>query len=123
MKNQRRDKKVKRVTIKSFDDLFKDKKDISYCLDALRLTIPAVINDSEEYLHKSKKAPIVAWRNVLFMCGYIHFVNDQTAADILNLKFKNLNIKEESFRTIQSRVYEEYQLQFQYNINPKGFGS
>jgi|SRR5450755_1975831 hypothetical protein len=109
----------RRLNIHTFDDLFKDKNDIPYCLNALRLVIPPVVNDSEEYLHKSKKGPIVAWKNVLSVFGYIHSVNNQTVAGILNVKFKNLNIREESFRTVQSRVYLEYLLQFKYNINPK----
>jgi hypothetical protein len=105
--------------IKKFDDLFKDKNDIPYCLDALRMVVPAVINDSGEYLLKSKKCPVVAWKNVLVNSGYIHDVNDQTVADLLNLKFKNLNIREVSFRSDQSRVYAEFQMQFQNNIHPK----
>jgi hypothetical protein len=111
----------KRQVYKKFDDLFKDKNDIQYCMDVLRIAIPAVINESGEYLLKSKKGPVVAWKNVLVNRGYIHDVNDQTAADLLNLKFKNLNIREVSFRSDQSRVYEEFQLQFQQNINPKWF--
>jgi hypothetical protein len=112
---------LKRPVFKKFDDLFKDKNDIPYCLDILRISVPAVINESGEYLLKSKKGPVVAWKNVLVNSGYIHDVNDQTAADLLNLKFKNLNIREVSFRSDQSRVYEEFQLQFQQNINPKWF--
>jgi len=111
----------KRQVYKKFDDLFKDKNDIQYCMDVLRIAIPAVINESGEYLLKSKKGPVVAWKNVLVNRGYIHDANDQTAADLLNLKFKNLNIREVSFRSDQSRVYEEFQLQFQQNINPKWF--
>ncbi len=119
MKIKRKGRKVKGLPIKTFEDLFKDKNDIPYCLDALRVVLPAVINDSDEYLLKSKKGPVVAWKNVLVHSGYMHGVNDQTAAALLNLKFKNLNIKEESFRSDQSRVYEEFQFQFQQNINPK----
>jgi hypothetical protein len=119
MIHPRKNRLTKRSNINTFDDLFKDKNDIPYCLNALRLVIPAVVNDSEEYLHKSKKGPIVAWKNVLSVFGYIHSVNNQTVADILNVKFKNLNIREESFRTVQSRVYLEYLLQFKYKINPK----
>jgi hypothetical protein len=120
MKSRRRQNKTGQLPIQQFDEMFKDKNDIPYCVEVLRSVIPAVVNASEEYLHKTKKGPIVAWRNVLFLCGYIHYVNDQTAAEILNRKFKNLNIKEESFRTVQSRVYEEYQMQFQYILPPKG---
>ena len=109
----------KRPDFKKFDDLFKDKDDIPYCLDVLRIAVPAVINESGEYLLKSKKGAVVAWKNVLVNTGYIHDVNDQTAADLLNLKFKNLNIREGSFRSDQSRVYVEFQVQFQQNINPK----
>jgi hypothetical protein len=109
----------KHPDFKKFDDLFKDKNDIPYCLDVLRIAVPAVINESGEYLLKSKKGPVVAWKNVLVNTGYIHDVNDQTAADLLNLKFKNLNIREGSFRSDQSRVYVEFQMQFQQNINPK----
>ncbi len=110
---------LKRPVFKKFDDLFKDKNDIPYCLDVLRIAVPAVINESGEYLLKSKKGPVVAWKDVLVNTGYIHDVNDQTAADLLNLKFKNLNIREVSFRSDQSRVYVEFQMQFQNNINPK----
>jgi hypothetical protein len=110
---------LKGPLFKEFDDLFKDKNDIPYCLDVLRIAIPAVINESGEYLLKSKMGPLVAWKNVLSNRGYIHDVNDQTAAELLNLRFKNLNIKEESFRSDQSKVYEEFQLQFQQNLNPK----
>jgi hypothetical protein len=119
MKKWRRKNKNRWMQIQRFEEMFKDKNDIAYCVGLLRSVIPAVVNDSEQYLHKTKKSPIVAWRNVLFQCGYIHDVNDQTVADILNRKFKNLNIREESFRTYQSRVYAEYQLQFQCNIPPK----
>jgi hypothetical protein len=119
MLNKRRSKKNAELLIKTFESLFKDKNDIPYCLDALRIVIPAVINESGEYLLKSKKGPVVAWKNVLEKSGYIHDVNDQTVADLLNLKFKNLNIREESFRSDQSRVYVEFQMQFQQNINPK----
>ena len=119
MKISRNGKKVNGLPIKSFENLFKDKNDIPYCLEALRVVVPAVINDSGEYLLKSKKGPVVAWKNVLENNGYIHDVNDQTAADLLNLTFKNLNIKVESFRSDQSRVYEEFQSQFKQNINPK----
>jgi hypothetical protein len=110
---------LRRPDFKKFDDLFKDKNDIPYCLDVLRIAIPAVINESGEYLLKFKKGPVVAWKNVLVNSGYIYDVNDQTAADLLNLKFKNLNIRDVSFRSDQSRVYEEFQLQFQQKINPK----
>jgi hypothetical protein len=110
---------LKRPVFKKFDDLFKDKSDIPYCLDVLRIAVPAVVNESGEYLLKSKKGPVVAWKNVLVNSGYIHNVNNQTAANLLNLKFKNLNIREESFRSDQSRVYVEFQIQFQQNINPK----
>jgi hypothetical protein len=116
---KRRSKKNPALQIKTFESLFKDKNDIPYCLDALRMVIPAVVNKSDEYLLKSKKGPLVAWKNVLVNSGYIHDVNDQTAANLLNLKFKNLNIREESFRSDQSRIYEEFQLQFHQNINPK----
>jgi len=113
------DRNLRRQAFKKFEDLFKDKNDISYCLNILRLVIPAVINDSGEYLLKTKKGPVVAWKNVLVSSGYIYNVNDQTAANLFNLKFKNLNIKEESFRSDQSRVYDEFQLQFKQNIGPK----
>ena len=119
MVNKMGSRNSKRPDFKKFDDLFKDKNDIPYCLDVLRIAIPAVINESGEYLLKSKKGPVVAWKNVLVNRGYIHDVNDQTAADLLNLKFKNLNIREGSFRSDQSRVYAEFQMQFQQNINPK----
>jgi hypothetical protein len=119
MVNKMGSRNSKRPDFKKFDDLFKDKNDIPYCLDVLRIAIPAVINESGEYLLKSKKGPVVAWKNVLANSGYIHDVNDQTAADLLNLKFKNLNIREGSFRSDQSRVYAEFQMQFQQNINPK----
>jgi hypothetical protein len=108
-----------RPGFKKFDDLFKDKNDIPYCLDVLRIAIPAVINESGEYLLKSKMGPVVAWKNVLVNSGYIHDVDPQTAANLLNLKFKNLNIREVSFRSDQSMVYTEFQLQFQQKINPK----
>src|ERR1700733_8886534 len=119
MVNKMGSKNSKRPDFKKFDDLFKDKNDIPYCLDVLRIAVPAVINESGEYLLKSKKGPVVAWKNVLVNRGYIHDVNDQTAADLLNLKFKNLNIREGSFRSDQSRVYVEFSMQFQQNINPK----
>ena len=119
MVNKMGSRNSKRPDFRKFDDLFKDKNDIPYCLGVLRIAVPAVINESGEYLLKSKKGPVVAWKNVLVNRGYIHDVNDQTAADLLNLKFKNLNIREGSFRSDQSRVYAEFRMQFQQNINPK----
>ena len=102
-----------------FEDLFKDKKDISHCIQALRQVVPAVVNDSDEFLLRSKKGPLVAWKQVLFDRGYIHAVNVQTATDLLNRKFKNLNITESSFRTNRSKVYAEYKNQFQYRLSYK----
>lgn len=119
MKATRVNKNYPKPAFRKFEDLFKDKNDIPYCLGVLRTAVPAVINDSDEYLLKSKKGPVVAWKSVLVYNGYIHRVNDQITAHLLNLKFKNLNIKDVSFRSNQSRVYEEYQLQFELSINPK----
>ena len=119
MKYKRKHINNERLRIQCFEEMFKDKNDIACCVELLQKVIPAVVDDSEHYLHKVKKSPIVAWRNVLLQCGYIYYLNDEITADILNRKFKNLNIKEASFRTVQSRVYDEYQMQFLYHIPPK----
>jgi hypothetical protein len=119
MKATRVNKNYPKPAFRKFEDLFKDKNDIPYCLGVLRTAVPAVINDSDEYLLKSKKGPVVAWKSALIYNGYIHRVNDQIAANLLNLKFKNLNIKDGSFRSNQSRVFEEYQMQFALSLNPK----
>jgi hypothetical protein len=114
-------KQIKCTALKHvrFEDLFKDNNDITHCIQALRQVIPAVINDSDEFLLKSKKGPMVAWKQVLFDRGYIHAVNAQTATNLLNRQFKNLNIKESSFRTSRSKVYTEYINQFQYSLRNK----
>jgi hypothetical protein len=119
MKTKRKSRSVQGSTIQKFEDIFKDKNDIPYCLSTLRLVVPAVINESEEYLLKSKKGPLVAWTHALAAHGYIYWVNDEQAAMLLNLKFKYLDIKEASFRSDRSRVYTEYKMQFQQKLSPK----
>ena len=110
-------KKPAKLKILKFEDLFKDNNEILYCIQALKQVVPAVINDSDEFLLKSKKGSVVAWKQVLHDRGYIYTVNVETAINLLNKKFKNLNIKESSFRTNRSQIYTEYKNQFLYSLS------
>lgn len=104
---------------REFEDLFKERNDVRFCLETLRLVVPALINDTNEYLLKSKKGPLIAWKDTLVTSGYMYLAGGETFVKLLNMKFKNLDIKEASLRLDRSRVYTEYKIQFNQFIKLK----
>ena len=104
---------------KDFEDLFRDKNDVQYCIETLRIVVPALISDRNEYLLKSKKGPLIAWKDVLESNGYMYLTGGHTFVKLLNRKIKNLDMKEDSLRLDRSRVYLEYKMQFKQFIKLK----
>ena len=78
---------------KAFEDIFLDKKDFTFAVDALR-KIKVINNNNENLIGRKLKGVMQVWINILRT--KLKTINDETLTILLNQQFKYLNLSEKT---------------------------
>ncbi|UFH55518.1 hypothetical protein [Spirosoma sp. KNUC1025] len=106
------------TSFKSFDDLFKSKEDMIYCLQALKDYVPAVINERLQWTgKKGSKAVLTGWIDKIDAEGYIPTMDRIYLVPLLTQKFPGLSISRRTlYDSPKANVAEEIKNYFSAHI-------
>lgn len=97
----------------SFDDLFKDGKEIAPCLDALRKIDRKIISDTGDWIQKrDNKSILVEWIEVLELRGKIKTIGREKFVPLLEKKFPGLSLSKDGSIFRKKTGAKSYRLDF-----------